>query len=101
MVSTRSATTIELLLSNVLLVILYILVLQDVSARIDYSRLIGFNPSISYLPLSFVLSAVRDGTSIPGLLTFDWSQFFLIALIIMDGSFLLESLLGRKSKPAS
>jgi hypothetical protein len=91
-VITKAAVLVQLLITNVILIVLSSLVAQDLGARIDYARSIGFTPSVSYSPLAFVLSSVGHGTSIPGLLTFDWFQFLLIVLILLDGSFALETL---------
>lgn len=95
MVSTKATTVIQLFLANAILIVLFSLVDQDMSSRIGYAQSIGFTPSVNYSPLTFVLSSVGRGTSIPGLPTVDWSQIFLIVLIIIDGSFLLERLLRR------
>ena len=94
-VITKAAALVQLLITNVVLIVLSSLAAQDLSARMDYARSIGFTPSVAYSPLAFVLSSVGHGTSIPGLLTFDWSQLVLIVLILLDGSFALEALLRR------
>ncbi len=94
-VITKAAPLIQLLLISVVLIVLSSLAAQDLNRRVEYARSIGFTPSLTYSPLFFILSSVGRGTSIPGLLTFDWSQFLLIVLIILDGSFALETILRR------
>lgn len=94
-VITKAAALVQLLITNIVLIVLSSLAAQDLSARMDYARSVGFTPSVTYSPLAFVLSSVGHGTSIPGLLTFDWFQFLLIVLILLDGSFALEALRRR------
>ncbi len=89
---------VQLLLTNIILIVLSYLAAQDLGTRIEYARSIGFTPSVAYSPLVFVLSSIGRGTNIPGLSTFDWTQCLLIVLVILDGSFLLETLLGRNPK---
>jgi hypothetical protein len=37
-----------------------------------------------------VISSSKDGNSIPGLLTLDWSQVFLFLLIIVDAGLIVQ-----------
>lgn len=88
------------MLINIILIVLSYLAAQDLSARAEYARSIGFTPSVAYSPLAFVLSSVGHGTNIPGLISFDWSQCLLILLILLDGSFAIEALRrGHRNPP--
>ena len=81
---------------NAVLIYLLTQVIGDYSFRANYWAAMGFTPSTSLFPLTLITSAVKGGTSIPGLLTLDWEQVLILAIVVADGIYIWEFL--RRSK---
>jgi hypothetical protein len=91
----KASSVIQLVVSNVILVALILAVLQDYAYRLSYWRSLGFTPTTTYSFLTFITSATNGSTRIPGQLTLDWVQVFVILLVVIDASFFYSAIRDR------
>jgi hypothetical protein len=91
----KVSSVAQLVVSNVILIGLILAVLQDYASRIAYWRTLGFTPTTSYSFLTFITSATDGTTHIPGQVTLDWVQVFVILLVLIDGSFIYGEVRAR------
>jgi hypothetical protein len=86
---------------NVVAIVLAYLVYSDRVYRLGYWHTLGFTPSTAYYPFFYVTSAVQGSTHIAGLLTIDWLQVILVAMVVVDGSVALGLFRrSRQNQPA-
>jgi hypothetical protein len=97
----KAARLAELVLSNAVILAMLWAVLQDDSGRLAYFRSLGFTTSTQYYPFFYATSAVNGTTHIGGLLTLDWVQILVAALIIIDGLFLVGLLRKQRQAPVA
>lgn len=94
----KALLVLEVLVLNIVLLYVYSLVGQDFASRLAYDRSIGMAPSVSYSVFTYVLSGSNGATFIPGLLTLDWSQVILVALVVVDAGFVISLLQERRQR---
>jgi hypothetical protein len=82
----------KIAVSNLVILAIVWNVLQDDAGRTAYFQALGFTPSTAFYPFFYITSAVNGSIKIPGLLTLDWTQVLVAALIILDLSFALPYL---------
>lgn len=108
---------VMLIALNVVMILAFFYVQQDIAARESYwfnpqecHPYIGtscFTPSLSHGFLFYVLSATCTNpsgcgnASIPGTVTFDWSQLALLVAFVADAVMVLEYTTRRKGAEAA
>jgi hypothetical protein len=85
----------EVLLVNVLLIALLFWITSDYGFRAAYWGSEGFTPSTMRYPLFLITSASKGPILIPGLITVDWQQVVVIALVAIDGLYAWSAFTGR------
>jgi len=58
----------------------------------------GYNASLVYGFLTYRVDIWVNGNSEPGVIRFDWTQFFLILLVVLDGWTLASFLKSRRQE---
>jgi hypothetical protein len=95
----RLVPLLEVLVANAVLIALLLWITGDYSYRASYWVTEGFTSTTVRYPLFLITSAVKGGTSIPGLLTVDWQQIVLLVLVVTDAVYAYALLQARKPLP--
>lgn len=89
---------LEVLTFNAILIPLLLLITENYGLRLAYWGEEGFTPTMTRYPFFFITSAVKGATHIPGLLSVDWQQVILVALVLVDLLFLRSALMERRGE---
>src|ERR1035438_304050 len=89
-------TMVKIVVPNLVILAFIWEILQDDAGRIAYFVSLGFTPSTHYYPFFYITTAVDGTRYIPGLLTLDWVQVLAVVLLVLDVSFAVGYLRGRR-----
>ena len=97
----KLSSLVEAVFANAVLLYLISLVRDDQASRLGYWNSIGFSANPSYSLLTLRYSSLKGATSIPGLSTLDWVQVLIVALVLIDAYFVLDTFQKKNAPDAT
>jgi hypothetical protein len=97
----RTSSLAQVIAANVIIIVLIVAILEDFYSRIAYWESLGFTPQTTYFFLTYVTSATKGSTYIPGEITLDWVQVLGIILVLIDAAFVYSVLKEGRSRTSA